>query len=287
MSSNLSSNFLQFKFVMANINSHGIYEFDEFRLNVATMMLCRAEKEVSLPPKAVKTLAVLVENKGEIISKDELIGRVWEDSVVEESNLSQNLYLLRKTLGNNPEGRPYIETLRRRGYRFTGKAEFAKKVQPPNAESADTPLAKQRSVPRPGNVIELSQWQDKDHPTGAGERLAATPIAARFESYKTLALVLVIVGLLVAASAAFWFKSGAEDSRSGNGELNFRRLTNGIVVEDATVSPDGKYFVYHTLDNDSYRLWVQQTGQSTRVEVMPASKKSLYSKSFSPDGPFI
>ena len=94
MSSNLSSNFLQFKFGMANGNGHRIYVFDEFRLDYAKLMLYREGHEVLLPPKVIKTLAILIENSGEILSKDELLERVWEGSIVEESNLSQCLYLL-------------------------------------------------------------------------------------------------------------------------------------------------------------------------------------------------
>lgn len=122
MSLDLTSNFLQFGIGMAKGNGHSIYEFGEFRLDVQRLMVYRRETEVSLPPKAVKTLAVLVEGRGEILSKDELIRAVWDDSVVEDSNLSQYLYLLRKTLGRKPDGSSYIETLRRRGYRFTGNA---------------------------------------------------------------------------------------------------------------------------------------------------------------------
>jgi hypothetical protein len=61
-------------------------------------MLYRDDEELSLAPKVVKTLAVLVVQAGTIISKDGLIERVWDDSIVEESNLTQYLYLLRKTL---------------------------------------------------------------------------------------------------------------------------------------------------------------------------------------------
>lgn len=95
-----------------------IYEFEGFRLDMAHSMLYRAGCELRLPPKAVETLAVLVASRGEILSKDELMAAVWLDSVVEESNLSQYLHLLRKVLGETSDGRPMIETLRRRGYRF-------------------------------------------------------------------------------------------------------------------------------------------------------------------------
>ncbi len=106
---------------MAKTRVHSIYVFDRFRLDRDRLMLYRDETEISLPPKVIKTLAILIENRGTIISKDELIEMVWPDSIVEESNLSQYLYLLRKTLGNQGDGRPYIETLRRRGYRFNGE----------------------------------------------------------------------------------------------------------------------------------------------------------------------
>ena len=120
MSLELTSIFPQFSLAMHNVNGHSNYEFGEFVLDVEKLMLYRGEAEVPLPPKVVKTLSVLVQNRGEILSKDELMERVWEDSIVEESNLSQYLYLLRKTVGNKRDGTPYIETLRRRGYRFTG-----------------------------------------------------------------------------------------------------------------------------------------------------------------------
>ena len=128
---------------MRNVNGHSIYEFGGFVLDVDKLMLYRDEAEISLPPKVVKTLAVLVENRGEILSKDELMEKVWEGSVVEESNLSQYLYLLRKTVGQKPDGNPYIETLRRRGYRFTGNV----KARP----TADD-IATEAAMPRPSLI---------------------------------------------------------------------------------------------------------------------------------------
>jgi len=95
------------------------YEFERFRLDAAHSMLYRNDEQVSLPPKAVETLQALVERNGQIVSKDELMRIIWNDSVVEESNLSLYLHLLRKTLGERADKQPFIETLRRRGYRFS------------------------------------------------------------------------------------------------------------------------------------------------------------------------
>ncbi|MFL6467437.1 MAG: winged helix-turn-helix domain-containing protein, partial [Pyrinomonadaceae bacterium] len=127
MSSDLTSDLLQFNFTMPKGSKNGMYSFDRFKLDSEKLMLYRDETEITLAPKIVKTLAVLIENRGSILSKDELIEKVWDDSIVEESNLSQNLYILRKTLGTKPDGGQYIETLRRRGYRFNAEVSSQSK----------------------------------------------------------------------------------------------------------------------------------------------------------------
>src|SRR4030095_10204617 len=66
----------------------------------------------------------LIERRGKIVSKDELLEAVWPDTVVEESNLFVYLSVLRKTLGALQDGSPYVETLRRRGYRFNGDVQL-------------------------------------------------------------------------------------------------------------------------------------------------------------------
>ena len=81
---------------------------------------------VSLAPKAFATLLVLVEKSGHVVEKDELVKLVWPDSYVEEANVAQNIFKLRKVLGNKRLGEPYIETVPRRGYRFLGLVKRSK-----------------------------------------------------------------------------------------------------------------------------------------------------------------
>ena len=73
MSSDLTSDLLQFNFAMPEGSKNGMYTFDRFKLDSEKLMLYRDEIEVTLPPKIVRTLAVLIENRGSILSKDELI----------------------------------------------------------------------------------------------------------------------------------------------------------------------------------------------------------------------
>ena len=108
---------------MSKTRADKIYEFEDFRLDAAHLLLYRKGREITLAPKVVETLLALVERHGEVLSKDELMRVVWADSIVEEGNLSQNLYLLRKVLNRTATDvgdKPLIETLYRRGYRFNG-----------------------------------------------------------------------------------------------------------------------------------------------------------------------
>ena len=94
------------------------YEFDRFRINVPERLLLRDREIVPLTPKVFDILLTLIESSGHVISKDDLMKRVWPDSFVEEGNLTQNISLLRKALGEGQNGHKFIETIARRGYRF-------------------------------------------------------------------------------------------------------------------------------------------------------------------------
>ena len=95
-----------------------LYEFGPYRLDASARVLLRDGAVVPLTPKALEILAVLVKNRGELVSKEELMKAVWPDTFVEEGSLTQNISILRKVLGPDAEGRPYIETMAKRGYRF-------------------------------------------------------------------------------------------------------------------------------------------------------------------------
>src|SRR5215211_1833585 len=121
MSLSKSSIISQQNLTASNSQNNCSYEFEDFRLDGAHLMLYKNGKTISLKPKVVETLVAVVWRRGEVVSKDELMNRLWADSFVEESNLTQNIYLLRKTLGDCADGQPFIENFSRRGYRFNGK----------------------------------------------------------------------------------------------------------------------------------------------------------------------
>src|SRR3954447_16928915 len=104
MSSGLTSSDPQFNLNRLIPEIAGSYEFGRFRLDSIRLMLYKDSHPVDLAPKVVETLLALIERSGQIVSKAELMDRLWANSFVEESNLTQNIYLLRKTLGTMPDG---------------------------------------------------------------------------------------------------------------------------------------------------------------------------------------
>jgi TolB-like protein/DNA-binding winged helix-turn-helix (wHTH) protein len=102
-----------------SVQTKVVFEFGSFRLNPAERLLLRHQAQIRLPPKAFDALVVLVENRGHLIEKEELLRKVWPDTFVEESNLAQHISLLRKALQDGEDGGArYIETVPTRGYRF-------------------------------------------------------------------------------------------------------------------------------------------------------------------------
>jgi DNA-binding winged helix-turn-helix (wHTH) protein/TolB-like protein/Tfp pilus assembly protein PilF len=94
------------------------YEFGSVRLDATNRLLYRNETQLSLQPRVIETLLVLVKHANAVVDKETLLAAVWPDVVVEEGGLKRNISILRKTLGAEGE---FIETLPKRGYRF--KAE--------------------------------------------------------------------------------------------------------------------------------------------------------------------
>ena len=106
------------------------YEFGPFLLDVEARILQRDGKPVVMTGKTLDTLVALVENHGRLVRKDELLSLVWPGVVVEESNLSQSIFTVRKVLGDSRKERRYIATITGRGYQFVAPVKIVTSAQP-------------------------------------------------------------------------------------------------------------------------------------------------------------
>jgi DNA-binding winged helix-turn-helix (wHTH) protein/Flp pilus assembly protein TadD len=107
-----------------------VYRFGPFRLQRETLLLEVGGRTLPLGPKVVETLLALVERPGEVLTKPEILSRIWPEGFVDEANLAQNIYVLRKVLRSHWGGGP-IETVPRRGYRFTALVQVETPHAPP------------------------------------------------------------------------------------------------------------------------------------------------------------
>lgn len=277
-------------------SKNGVFEFDRFQLDADKLMLYRDGEELPVRPKVVQTLLVLVHRRGEILSKGELIDAVWSDTVVEESNLSQHLYQLRKILGNLPSGQPYIETLRRRGYRFNGEVRIVasptEQNRTLNVKTASNGEAN-ISVERQGNVLRLVERArdakpepilDKEHPSADVKRFDTANRRWKMIAVAALFVCVAAFGLIAVA----WYQRLASANAAVNfSEISISRLTNGAWPLSAAISRDGKYFAYTEAEGDRSHIWLQAVGQPRRISIAEASDKLFGYKAFSPDGRFI
>jgi Tol biopolymer transport system component/DNA-binding winged helix-turn-helix (wHTH) protein len=246
-----------------------LYEFGPFRINEAERVLLREDEVVPLPPKAFELLLVLVQRTGHVLSKDELMSRVWPDSIVEEANLSHNIYRLREALGAKESGERYIETIPRRGYRFVDPVRM--RDDPPVElivaehtrahiviEEEETVTANGDSAPRPTTVT---------------ERRSVTDRKKRFWSArKTVPLA---VGLTIVLGGALWWqRERFYVTRAGTATPpQAPRLVPLTTFPDEelgpALSPDGKMVAYAWKGGtpDRMNIYVQQIGGGNPIRL--------------------
>lgn len=114
-----------------------IYEFGPFRIDMERYLLLRGDESIPLSPKVFETLLYLVQHRGQVGKKDEIINSVWPDTFVEESNLAQNIFLLRKALGEEKNEHRYIVTIPGVGYRFVAPVQESDAPRAPQITATD------------------------------------------------------------------------------------------------------------------------------------------------------
>ena len=150
-----------------------LYGFGPYRLDAVERVLLREGRPLSLPPKDLETLLVLVERAGHIVKKEELLEKVWPGVFVEEGNLARRIFNLRQVLGDTEDGRPYIETVPKRGYRFI--APVGKLV---------APVVSQRGAEEADSLAPLPRQEIRFCVAGDGVRLAWASVGSGYPLVK-------------------------------------------------------------------------------------------------------
>ncbi len=229
--------------------SKQFYEFADFRLDVSEKILLRGEDLVTLTPKVFETLQVLVENAGHLLEREELMVKLWQDRFVEESNLTSNIKMLRKALGDSSAHPRFIETVPRRGYRFI-------------AEVRENVIETEPAISRTG--------------------------ASRFSISGKILLPVAGLMILTVFIGIWYALSRVPTLQALSVPLVAEKLsTNGKTLH-AVISPDGKNVVYtQGTGNDKQSVWLRQLDTGNNVEIVPPTDDFYYGLALSPDGNFL
>ncbi|HKQ73646.1 MAG TPA: winged helix-turn-helix domain-containing protein [Blastocatellia bacterium] len=243
---------------MSHQSKH-LYEFGPFRLDAAERLLLREGESVSLTPKSFDLLLALVEHPGHLLEKDELLNLVWPDTFVEEANLSSNISLIRKALGDGENGHKFIETVAKRGYRFLAEV---RKVRPVSDEGERPP----GQTARIAKGISAAMIKALD----ANARLAWITAAA------------LLLGMLGFAWAYFTRQPITEDVRVMKSSLLPPEKSS---FGQIAVSPDGRYLAFTAATGGNVQLWVRAL-DSTEARPLAGTQDAML-PFWSPDNRFI
>ncbi len=225
------------------------FSFGPFLLDLESRALLREGAPLPIAGRTLDTLAALIQNRGRLLEKDELLSLIWPGTVVDEANLSQSIFTLRKLLGDSPKNHRYIATIAGRGYQFVAPVTELK------AGSS-----------RPSNA-------DIQAPPEAGSELPMKGSRRQRSGY----VIAASLAATLSVAAIFWIGTHLR-SKSTPSELLERRLTfnsSANEVGSAVISLDGKYLAYS--DAAGIHIRLLSTGEERLIPataVAPAGASS-------------
>lgn len=193
------------------------YEFGPYRLDIDKRLLFKEGELISLTPKALDTLFVLVENAGSTLEKEELIKRVWPNTFVEEGNLTVNISVIRKSLGERPNWHQYVVTVPGKGYRFvadvkeiliqdvelTVEESTRSHILIESEESYSFEVENKRPATEAKNTTKALEVQPLEAP--AAEKSLARQYSGNQTRIDKRVLIAALVALIIAAGGIYYF----------------------------------------------------------------------------------
>jgi len=234
--------------------------FGPFEADIPTQELRKHGIRLPLPRQSFQILKMLLERRGELVTRDELRAALWpSDTFVDfEHSLNSAVNKLRDALGDTADNPRYIETLPRRGYRFVGGVE---------------------PEPEPSPV---------QQPAAQPSQTSSSSIAAVAKQHRLAVMAGAFVVLFLFGAAGFGVYSLVHRAAP----MPFQKFTVTQVTDSgkaarAAISPDGRYVLNVMDDNGMQRLWLRNVPTGSDTQVIPPSASQYNSLTFSPDGNYF
>lgn len=228
------------------INS--LYDFAEFRFDGKKNKLWKNNEPLLLSPKSLELLAFLLEQQGKFVSKEEIFEKVWAGTFVEDGVLTQNIYTLRKALGNDSDGSPIIENKTRLGYRVT--VPIVKTSGESGVRSEEKEIESQNS-----------------------------PSSRLLPPYSLTAIA--VIALIIISSIVYLFLR--PNPRLPIESVKFTQLTNTGNLTNATFSPDGNFLAFVRGD----KIFLKDLVSNREIPLDIPNIRKFSSLQFSADGNFL
>lgn len=237
-----------------------VYRFGPFELDPAARVLRRSGDSVPLAAKTLDLLLLLIQNRSRVVGKDELLSRIWVGSIVEEANLTQSIFTIRKTLGDSPKDHRYIATVAGRGYQFVAPVtEVADEPQRPAPVAGWKWTWKKPAVflPAAALVVACIVWLALHWPSKRIPDLTQARVTFNLSTKTVVSAAISPDGKYLAYSEA----GGIHVKLLSTGEE--RMLTTSLDAQDGTIPyidswfPDGTRVLGHSKDIDGRTdIWI-------------------------------
>jgi eukaryotic-like serine/threonine-protein kinase len=242
-----------------------LYEFGDFRLDASERLLYGRGVTVPLTPKAIDLLLALVDQPGRLLDKETLLKMVWPDSFVEENNLADNVFKLRRVLGDGENGTRFIETVPKRGYRFV----------------ADVRLVGELTEQVPEQMQEVVS-----EPPGQGDRIEGQVPLPATNTRRPMSVSWLVAGamtlLALVLGVGYVRRRTPEPPRILKAEL---LPPENASFGEIAVSPDAKWLAFTAATGSRVQLWLRSL---THDEAHPLESTDGASHPFwSPDSRFV
>lgn len=230
-----------FSLTMANAIGT-VYEFGSFRLDTSKRLLTRDGVHLTLPPKTFDLLLLLVESRGRVFAKKELMAALWPDTFVEDANLSFQVSALRKVLG--VDGTEWIETLPRYGYRFAGDV-LEVNASPP---------------------VETAAWVSPE--PIAEKPQSPVPVTGRATKSYLYWIPLVLLAIVLGYLAIAHLRESPQETLAVSFQITPPELVTTPDIGSITVSPQGDRVVFIGVGPDGGKqLWMRELASLTTVAI--------------------
>ncbi len=273
-----------------SLETNRFYKFENFRLDPSEKALLHNGTPVPMTPKVFDTLEILVENAGRLLEKGELMERIWRDRFVEEGNLTFNIKMIRKALGDDAAKPRFIETVPRRGYRFIARIEESPQKERISAVPASNGRRVNESVAKTNNKIAHNDFLDEKIITDAPPLNAFSKIRLRPVFYSAAAILIgmfLFTGFFTLTNQTSFFQRFKTSTSLAAGFLSVEKLTDTGDANSISISPDGKLLAYITVEGGKNTIWLRQFVTGKSVPVISSTEETYIGSNFSRDGEFI